>query len=107
MRLQVNLIPAIAYALVTMFANIAGWTNKVESFQPQHQHISVSASSNELKIWNKNVYVSGKGQIFLSNNFHNNLLVWTIPGTTGILLPFVQAGKKLVCGEQTITCLPS
>lgn len=103
MKLQVNLIPAIAYALVTMFAHTAGWTREEEKKQPQKNQFSTSWPANKLKNWNKNVFITGHGQIYLSNDFQNSSLVWVVPGTNGSQLLFAVTEEYSESGTAGLT----
>lgn len=79
MRLQVNLIPAIAYALVTMFAHTAGWTREEEKTPNQTHQQSLSLRENVCISWTSKVYNSWEGPIIYPGNFLNLL-----PGPKGI-----------------------
>jgi hypothetical protein len=79
MRLQVNLIPAIAYALVTLFFNIAEPTSEVE--HPAKKQQLVSSQDKHLLIDNHHHYfmLAKNGQVILSNGFENAAMIWKIP----------------------------
>lgn len=76
MRLQVNLIPAIAYALVTMLAQATGLTREEENKQPQQKQPSASIKAADLNSCTNYVYVSGNGQIHFPSIFPKDHFVW-------------------------------
>lgn len=63
MKLYANLIPAIAYALATMFSNMAGLTGEVEKPSKKQQIISLPVSHHELDSQNSCVLVVKNGQL--------------------------------------------
>lgn len=81
MRLQVNLIPAIAYALVTMFSNISGLTAEVAQPAKVHQQVFVPARHQKADNQHGRFWVAKNGQVILSNDFGSEDMVWTIPYT--------------------------
>ena len=81
MRLQVNLIPALAYALVTMFSNMAGLTGSIEKSPGKQQNVSIQSMHQESKLQERYVMVAKNGQVSLSNGHENANLVWKIPYT--------------------------
>lgn len=94
MRLHVNLIPALAYALVTMFSNMAGLTGEVEQPSQKQQVVSLPDTSQEFTQPNGSVLVAENGQIILSNGYGNADLVWTIPDMQETNLATATAGKS-------------
>ena len=82
MRLYVNLIPALAQALVTMFFNMAGLTGEVQIPSQKQQVVSHSVTYRELIRQNSHVFVAINGQVTLSNGFGKGNLEWKIPNTT-------------------------
>ena len=82
MRLYANLIPALAYALVTMFFNAGGLTGEIEKPSQKQQVVSHSVTYRELSQQNRNVFVARNGQVILSNGFGKGNLEWKIPNTT-------------------------
>ena len=81
MKLYANLIPAIAYALATMFSNMAGLTGEVEKPSKKQQIVSLPITHHELNSQNSCVLVAKNGQLILSNGNRNASLVWKIPYT--------------------------
>ncbi|MCX6222222.1 MAG: hypothetical protein NTZ69_14690 [Bacteroidia bacterium] len=81
MKLYVNLIPAIAYALATMFSNMAGLTGEVEKTAKKQQVVSLPVTHHEFNSLNNCVLVAKNGQLILSNGNENANLVWKIPYT--------------------------
>ena len=81
MKLYVNLIPAIAYALATMFSNMAGLTGEVEKPAKKQQIVSLPAIRHEFNSLNNCVLATKNGQLILSNGNRNANLVWKIPYT--------------------------
>jgi hypothetical protein len=79
MRLQVNLIPAIAYALVTMFFNIAEPTSEVEHPAKKQQLVSSQAKHQEIDNHHQYFMLAKNGQVSLSSGFENAALIWKIP----------------------------
>ena len=63
MKLYVNLIPAIAYALTTMFSNMVGLTVEVEKPSTKQQIVSLPVTSHELNSQNSCVLVAKNGQL--------------------------------------------
>ncbi|MCK9411702.1 MAG: hypothetical protein M0Q53_05325 [Prolixibacteraceae bacterium] len=63
MRLQVNLIPALAYALVTMFSNLAGLTVVVEKPSKKQQIVSLPVVHHELNSQHSCVLAAKNGQL--------------------------------------------
>jgi len=82
MRLYVNLIPALAQALVTMFFNMAGLTGMIEMPSQKQQVASHSVAYREINWQNSHVFVAINGQVILSNGFGKGNLEWKIPNTT-------------------------
>ena len=87
MRLSVNLIPAIAYALVTMFAHMAGLSTAQEQPVAPKAVVSVPACQKVLELQPSRVRMTSNGQLTLSNGFGEANLVWKIP--------FVPAAKRM------------
>ncbi len=81
MKIYVNLIPALAQALVTMFFNMAGLTGEVEKPSQKQQIVSHSVTYGELNRQNSHVFVAKFGQVILSNGFGKGYLEWKIPST--------------------------
>ena len=79
MRLSVNLIPAIAYALVTMFAHMAGLSTAQEQPVAPKAVVSVPACQQVLDLQSSRVRMASNGQLTLSNGFGEANLVWKIP----------------------------
>ena len=79
MRLSVNLVPALAYALVTMFAHMAGLSTAQEQPVAPRTVVSVPACQQVLDIRHSRVLVAANGQLTLSNGFGEANLVWQIP----------------------------
>ncbi len=79
MRLQVNLIPALAYALVMMFSNMAGMTGTAAKPAQKPQAVSMSASYPEVFRQETCVYIAANGQVILSNGTGKDNLAWRIP----------------------------
>ena len=69
MRLYVNLIPAIAYALVTMFSNMAGVTREVEKPSKKRQIVSLQVEHPELYNLKNCVLVAKNGQLLPDSFF--------------------------------------
>jgi len=63
MKLYVNLIPAIAYALTTMFSNMAGLTVEVEKSSIKQQIVSLPVTHQELNNQKSCVFVAKNGQL--------------------------------------------
>jgi hypothetical protein len=79
MRLQVNLIPAIAYALVNLFFNIAEPTSEVNHPEKKQQLVSSQAKHQETDNHHRYFMLAKNGQVSLSSGFENASLVWKIP----------------------------
>lgn len=94
MRLHVNLIPALGYALVTMFSNMAGLTGEVEQLSKKQQVVSLQGTYQEFNQPNGSVLVAENGQIILSNGHGNAGMVWMIPNTPVTELANFIAGKS-------------
>ncbi len=69
MKLYVNLIPAIAYALTTMFSNMAGLTAEVEKTSVKQQIASLPATHHEPNGLNSFVLVTKNGQLIPDSFF--------------------------------------
>ena len=63
MKLYANLIPAIAYALVIMFSNMAGLTGEVEEPSKKQQIVSLPVTHHELNSRNNCALVIKNGQL--------------------------------------------
>ncbi|MEI7831208.1 MAG: hypothetical protein WCI31_15625 [Prolixibacteraceae bacterium] len=81
MRLQVNLIPAIAYALVNLFFNIAEPTSEVQHPAKKQQLVSSQAEHQKIDNHNRYFMLAKNGQVILSRGFENAGIVWKIPYT--------------------------
>ena len=79
MRLQVNLIPALAYALVMLFSEMTGMSVTTEQPSKKQQAVSLPASPQELYQQNNYVWVAKNGLLILSNGFAKGNLEWKIP----------------------------
>jgi hypothetical protein len=79
MRLSVNLIPALAYALVMMFSQMAGLTVEAEKSPVKQQIVSIPFTQQENSSQDSCVMVAKNGQIILSNSLGQSNLVWRIP----------------------------
>ena len=89
MRLQVNLIPALAYALVMMFSNMAGIKLAVQNPAQKQQIVSSPVIYREADHQENCVFVLKGGQVILSNGFAKHSLEWKIPykpGTSSVFL---------------------
>ena len=84
MRLNVNLIPALAYALVTMFFNLTGVKLAEEKNTNHSQYISQSVRHPKTGNHDAYILVRNNGQLILSTDEGNNGLVWKIPFTPAI-----------------------
>jgi len=82
MRLHVNLIPALAYALVMLFSNMAGITGEAGKTPKEKQVVSLPVTSQELNRPNSYVLVTKFGQVILSNRTGKGDLEWMIPYRT-------------------------
>jgi len=82
MKLYANLIPAIAYALATMFSNMAGLTGEVEKPSKKQQIVSLPITHHELNSQNSCVLVAKNGRLILSTGHGKASLVWKIPYTS-------------------------
>jgi hypothetical protein len=82
MRLQVNLIPALAYALVMLFSNMAGINGTAGKSPQKQQVVSLPAICHELNRPENHVFVASNGQVILSNGFGKGNLEWKIPYMT-------------------------
>jgi hypothetical protein len=82
MKLYVNLIPALGYALVTMFSNMSGLAESVEKPSGTKQRITMSCLPKAHDRQNGYVTVAKDGQLILSNGHGSTNLVWRIPSTT-------------------------
>jgi hypothetical protein len=81
MRLYVNLIPALGYALVTMFSNMSGLAESVEKPSGTKQRVSLTCIPKAADRQDGYVTVAKDGQVILSNGHGSTNLVWRIPGT--------------------------
>jgi hypothetical protein len=81
MRLYVNLIPALGYALVTMFSNMSGLAESVEKPSGTKQRISMSCLPKAHDRQDGYVTVAKDGKLILSNGHGSTNLVWRIPST--------------------------
>ena len=79
MRLHVNLIPALAYALVMLFSNMAGMSGTVENPSKKQQVFTLTSIHQGLNQQDNYVHISKNGQIILSNGFGQGNLEWKIP----------------------------
>lgn len=79
MRLHVNLIPALAYALVMFFSNLTGITVDAGSTPKEKQVVSLPAASTKLNRTNSYVLITKYGQVILSNGTGKGSLEWMIP----------------------------
>ena len=79
MRLQVNLIPAIAYALVTMLSHMAGLKTDVEKTSGKQQAICLPVQPRERGNQPCYILVAKHGQLLLSSGIGASGLVWKIP----------------------------
>jgi hypothetical protein len=79
MILHLNLIPALAYALVTLFCNITGIKVPDEKNSGKQQVISHQVQPRET--WDAATYVvaSNIGQLMQKSGMGNSGLVWKIP----------------------------
>ena len=80
MRLQVNLIPAIAYALVTMFAHMTGLKTDVEQTTVKKQTVCIPLRNQEQTRQAAYILVRN-GQLILSSYFVNAGQTLKIPFT--------------------------
>lgn len=83
MKLSVNLIPALAYALVMMFSQMAGLTVEAEKSPVKKQIVSLPSTQQESSSLGSCVMVVKNGQIILSNGLGHSNLVWRIPNHPG------------------------
>ena len=81
MRLYVNLIPALGYALVTMFSDMSGWSEAVKKPSGSKQQVSLTCLPQVHNRQDGYVTVAKDGQLILSNGHGSSNLVWRIPGT--------------------------
>ena len=79
MRLHVNLIPALAYALVMLFSNMTGMSGTAEQSSKKQQAVSLPAALSEMNLQNNHVFVAKNGQVILSNGTGKGNLEWKIP----------------------------
>lgn len=79
MRLHVNLIPALAYALVMMFSHMTGMAGANVQPAPKQQVGFVPTANTELNKQENCVYVAANGQVVLSNGTGKGNLEWKIP----------------------------
>lgn len=79
MKLQVSLIPALAYALVMMFSDLAGWKVEGTRPSPKQQLVVCTAAHRATSHSQSYVWVSGNGQLILSNGIKDANLEWKIP----------------------------
>jgi len=84
MRLQVNLIPAIAYALVTMFSHMAGLKTDVEQTAVKKQTVCLPVRHQEQTPEAAYIWAVRNGQLILSSGLANTGLVWKIPYTPSV-----------------------
>ena len=82
MRLHVNLIPALAYALVMLFSNMTGMSGTVEQSSKKQQAVSLPAALSEMNWQNNHVFLAKNGQVILSNGSGKGNLEWKIPYKT-------------------------
>lgn len=78
MKLQVSLIPALAYALVMMFSDMAGWKAEVAQPEAKQQMVVCTKAHQSASQPHNFVWVTGNGQLILSNGTNTNL-EWRIP----------------------------
>ena len=81
MILQVNLIPALAYALVTMFSNMAGLTPEISKSTGKQQIVSSMLTHQAIKNHRSSLLVTKNGQIILSSGTGMGNMEWRIPYT--------------------------
>jgi hypothetical protein len=81
MRLHVNLIPALAYALVMMISHLTGMSGEAEKSSNKQQVISTTHTYTGVNLHDNCVFVSKNGQIILSNGYGSGNLQWVIPYT--------------------------
>jgi hypothetical protein len=79
MRLHVNLIPALAYALVMLFSNMAGMSGTAEQSSKKQQAVFLPAACPEMNKSEAYVFVASNGQVVLSNGTGKGRLEWDIP----------------------------
>jgi hypothetical protein len=79
MKLYVNLIPALAYAMVTFFSNMAGLTSEVAKSQEKQQLVSQPALHQESVCRKNFVWVPNNEQNIASNDDGDADLAWRIP----------------------------
>jgi hypothetical protein len=118
MKLYVNLIPAIAYALVTMFSNMAGLTREVEKPSKKQQIVLLQVRHHELNNQKNCVLVTKNEQIthdsffeffpgpFNAMDFSPSTAKWLVgcslkllttdPSFSEIPSYFIQHGKKVL-----------
>lgn len=79
MKLFVNLIPALAYAMVTFFSNIVGLNGEVAKSPVKQQIVSQPALHQENVNKNNFIWIPTNGQSIASNEDGNTSLAWKIP----------------------------
>ena len=118
MKIYANLIPAIAYALTTMFSNMAGLTVEVEKSSIKQQVVSLPVAHHELDSQNSFVLVAKNGQLipdsfsesfsrpFNAMNFSPSTARWLVGYSVKVLMKdqslsevplyFTHQGKKVL-----------
>jgi hypothetical protein len=79
MRLHVNLIPALAYALVMMLSNMTGISGTAGEPAPLKQVTALHATCPGFNSTLNSALVTRDGQIILSNGTAKGGLKWKIP----------------------------
>lgn len=78
MKLYINLIPALAYAIVIFFSNMVGLNGEVAK-SSRKQQISQPSMHQEINCQNSFDLVPNNRQSFASNAYRNASMVWKIP----------------------------
>ena len=81
MKLQVSLIPALAYALMMMLSDMVGINVAVVKPSKSVQSVSQPATCQEFNQKDNYVFVAKNGQVTLSSGFGKGNLEWMIPYT--------------------------
>jgi hypothetical protein len=83
MKLFLNLIPALAYAMVTFFFNMAGWTSEVSKSQEKQQIVSQLFLYQEINSQNNFVWIPNIRQSIALNEVRNLYLKDSPERSTG------------------------
>jgi len=83
MRLYVNLFPALGYALVTMFSNMAGLTGEVPQSTKKQQVVALQSCPQKSVRLDSFVWTAKNGHLLLSSGSGSSNLVWMIPNSPG------------------------